>query len=64
MACLGIMPNLLPYSPGAVTDSQRSFLALVSAHDGLAFVGSDLARIEAILSGKAEPEPIGHGYMV
>ncbi|CAN5816219.1 hypothetical protein BH20PSE1_BH20PSE1_01310 [soil metagenome] len=52
------------YSPGAVTDSQRSFLALVSAHGGLAFVGSDLARIECLLSGKADPEPSEHGYMV
>ena len=51
------------YVPSQVTPEQRSFLVVVNAHGGLGFVGSDLARIEAILSGREEPVESGHGYL-
>lgn len=52
------------YSPSAVTLEQRSFLAAVNQHGGLGFVGSDLARIEAILSGREELRDSGSGFLV
>ena len=51
------------YVPSDVTDEQRSFLGVVNQYRGLGFVGSDLARIEAILSGREAPEDRGHGYL-
>ena len=47
------------YVPSQVSDEQRSFLAVVNECGGLGFVGSDLARIESILSGKNVPEDRG-----
>lgn len=47
------------YVPSQVSDEQRSFLAVVNQHKGLGFVGSDLARIEAILSGRVVAEDRG-----
>lgn len=51
------------YVPSQVSDEQRSFLAVVNQHKGLGFVGSDLVRIEAILSGRVVPED-GGGFLV
>ena len=51
------------YVPSQVSDEQRSFLSVVNAHGGLGFVGSELARIEEILSGRVPPEDRG-GFLV
>ncbi len=52
------------YVPSQVSEEQRSFLRVVNQGGGLGFVGSDLGRIEAILSGKVEPEETKAGFLV
>lgn len=52
------------YVPSQVSAEQRSFLSVVNQCGGLAFVGNDLARIEAILSGREEPRDSGSGFLV
>lgn len=53
-----------PYVPSQVTDEQRSFLRVVNKWGGLGLVADNIGRVDAVLSGREEPQSTGLGYFV
>lgn len=63
-ALLAIETKPRPYVPSQVSTHQRSFLAMVNKHGGLGLVADNIGRVDAVLSGREEPESTGLGYFV